>query len=378
MPNVTTSPAITIEPKALAAALTAVKPAVSRSHPVAALGGVLLRSVDGTTTISATNLDTSVTREVPSIGAVGNLDVVLPHAELVKAAKLCERYGLLTVASDDREARLTAGARTITLHTLRREDFPPPAETNVDPVFVSDDPAAIATAIERAIVFASCDQTRRALTGALLAFAADGTISLVATDAWRLCVIALPATTTREPGSLLVDSAGLKLAAKAMRKAATVAVTCGPCNVTVEIPGERWTLRTIDAQYPNYQQLVPDSHDGTITASVRDLAAATALAQAFAQRNAPMRISVRPDDASVHIHGKTPDVGSFNEELPGAVADGYRLGEDFEIGVNSAHFADAVGIALGDEVVIETTAPHKPLVLRDGADRVVLMPIRLN
>jgi DNA polymerase-3 subunit beta len=437
---------ISAAPKALVDDLAAVKPAVGTRSAVQALTGVRIFTKAGVAYAEANNMQTAVRRRL-SAAVHGELDTVVPHGDLAKAAKLFvkresirlepaprvvrtftsehdveaelrtrghhtllakpwEKRGWIADSPaevlawiDEVEAvmalppetiddlRVTDGKRTIELRSLRMADWPAFPAGDETPLFNAPSGAELSATLLRAARFASSDDTRPVLTGIGVHYGAER-IRLWATDSYRLCDIAAPAVSMREPDAeqlektqplVNVPAAGLVMAAKAMKKSGAVTASTTKDHAVVRFGDEVWAVRMIDGQFPNFRQLVPDHHDVEVTMPLAELAGACDVAVAFARRNAPMRFAV---NGQVKVTGVTPDVCEFEELLPGATyTTPGRYMRDYggmEVGLSPEFVRDIAQAHIGDTATLRLISPLRPALFVEGDDIYLQMPIRLN
>lgn len=459
-----TAPTLTMAPKSLADALAAVKAATGTRSAVAALSGVHIFTRDGAAFIETTDMETFARKRLDA-DVLGDIDALVSHADAAKAAKLfAKRAGvriepsprvvrtftdehvlraemgalghdlnvlsgynvrrgaardvLVYLADVERvmarepetvdDVRVTDGARTIVLQSLRMEDFPAFPAGDETALLYTDHAHELGAALERAANFASSDETRPILTGIAFNYRGE-TLRLQATDSYRLCDLAAPASSWRErdeqDGIVNVPARGLLMAAKLMRKStepvsvSTVVAKVGGLSrgtyALVRHAGLDFAIRTCDGQYPDFARLVPDSHEVELTAPVAELAGACEVAVAFARKNAPMRLVL---NGSVKVTGSTPDIAEFEEVLANArytrseahrtVIESNGAGaapsiaqpepDEFAVGFNAEFFASIVKVYGSATATLRLISPLRPGLFVDGDDRYLLMPIRLN
>lgn len=396
--------AVSVSPSALDVVLKAVKPAVDAKSSVAALGGVLLTANEAGLHVSATNLEVAVRRRVVDAVVERDLDVVASAAMLAQAVKALAKCESITIGHDREsgEVILHGGRRVIRLRTLRREDFPPMPRT-IDPsrrVFEAS-AADFKSVISRILPFASGDETRPILTGVCFERRTKihnhepGPIDTVtATDSYRLAVLQspfplnLPNIQGGEHQPLIIPALALKLVLRNV-KAGTVSMyapTDTPFAGLVNHDAcEEWAVRTIGGQFPNWSQLIPDTHEVIVDMPTEHLRSAATLASQFCQRNAPMRVAV---NGNVQVTGHTPDVCSIEEIIDDAQIGylpsksgswtPYQNGEPLEIGFNPEFMLDIAKTVRGDRCKLKLISPLRPGLVDDDGDLFLLMPIRLN
>jgi DNA polymerase-3 subunit beta len=379
-------PSITIEPKALADALAAVKPALGRRNTIGALTGVRLTTSATGSHLAATDLDVFVQNSLPDGEIEGKLDCVVAHHELADVAKVFAKEGCLTLALESGEPgcdRLVCSheQRKVALQTLRLQDFPLCPAPDGRHLFTADG-AELAAALERVGRFASTDETRPIACGISVDWN-DGLV-LVATDSKRLAAIPAPAAPKvskraerdrqDDPNRVTIGGRGLLLAAKAMRKTDSVRVVAGDTHAILEWQGNLWAIRLVNGLYPRWRNLIPDKFPHTIKIPVSELVQASELAAKFLPDSTPARLLV---NGGVKLHGGTHFGPAFEQILKGASA---QLADQdtFEIGFNAEFLRTLAGTYVSDIAIVRLTNPRGLVLFEDRDDRYLLMPIDLD
>lgn len=268
-------PEFTIDWASLVEALRTVGVAVSAQPPAPVLGAVLLHARKGALTVSATDYETTVSVRVPAtVRSSGT--VVAEHAELSKLLHA------LTTRTRKRDAAvmpvvLSATAEgalvlelagyTVPVKCHAAGEYPalpdtPPRRARVPREDLTD-------ALGRVLVAAGTDDTLPMLCGAHLHLA-RGSVTLAASDRFRLAVAELPAVSAVGD----VDAAGALIPARPVsRVAARFAggyVNIGlddpfaPSAVSLTCAAIIVTVRTMDGQFPQYRRLLPDTAAATV------------------------------------------------------------------------------------------------------------------
>jgi DNA polymerase III subunit beta len=359
---------------------TASRVASSRSA-VQALSGVQLDASESGLELRATDMEVGLRlrldAEVISPGTV-----VLPARLLLDIVRSLPSGQLtLELRPDEQDVELVCGTAVFHLRTLRNEDFPRLPDPPTDTIVFLAAPAFIDT-VARVARSASRDDTRPILTGILVS-ASDSSLRMVATDSYRLSV---KTTTLDEPVAAPFEA---NVPARALQELARIAQQADAEQIGVArlenqivftlgtTPGAGNAVlssRLIDGQFPNYQQLLPESADHELRVSREELAEVVRRISLLAQKNAPLRLGF--SDGELRVSAQTPDVGEAHETLPIPFA-----GEAFDIGFNPEFFRDGLESLDSPEVLIKLTSPLRPGLIEsaDGSGFVYLvMPIRLG
>jgi DNA polymerase III subunit beta len=348
--------------------------AVSNRATTQALGGILLAADAGGVTLRATDLEmgiqTGLDAEVEGEGTV-----LLPGRQLVEVARsLGVDEVVLETREAERDVELRSGSAVFHLRTLPAEDFPPFPEPSESPIRIPA--AAFAETVELVARAASRDDMRPVLTGVLVK-AAGKEMTMVATDSYRLSV------KRTELDSEVGGELEANVPARALRELARILIAEEAEAVeTSLLPNQAvfgagrvvLTTRLIEGQFPNHEQLLPESYDHDVRLPREEFLEVTRRVSQLAQRNAPLRLSFRSGELTVAA--ETPEVGDATETLPV----GFE-GDPLEIGFNPEFLRDGVESVAGDELLLRLISPLRPGLLQPGEGedfRYLVMPIRLN
>jgi DNA polymerase III subunit beta len=366
---VTTELRATCTRDSLAGALGVVSRGLSTRGTVQVLGGILIRADEGKLTLAATDMEISLRASID--GEVsGDGAVVVPGRLLTDLVRLLPDE-TVTIAHEEGEGVLnvTSGSHSSRLNVYSAEDFPrlPPTDVALHTIAA---PALLAT-IEKVARAASRDESRPVLTGILVRFEGNKLI-MAATDSYRLAV---KETELGESGPEL-DAI---IPARALQELARLAAGADEVllgvheNHVIFRAGDVWlTSRRIDGQFPNYKQLLPETHEAEVTTPRAPLLEVIRRAGVMAQRNAPLRL--RFAEGELGVSAQTQDVGEAHESLPIEYA-----GDPLEIGFNPDFLRDGLEAVGGDAVQLRLINPLRPglLVAPDESFWYLIMPIRL-
>src|SRR5207247_787519 len=156
-----------------------------------------------------------------------------------------------------------------TLRLLPAGDFPglqEPGGTHVEA-----DAGAFAEAISQVARAASRDEARPVLTGVLVEVSREGCV-LAATDSYRLAVRDLLATADGETKAIVPERAFSEAGrAAAAAEKGTVEILVDDAQVSFRIGELMLTSRLIEGEFPNYRQLLPETHESRLTVSRQQL-----------------------------------------------------------------------------------------------------------
>ncbi len=348
---------------------TAGRAATGRTGALPVLSGVRLDLDGDQLTVTGTDLELTI-QVVLTVAGETSGSCVVP-ARLAGDIVRSLPAGAVVFDVTTEEARISAGRSAFGVRTMAVDDFPrlaAPAENAVQlPA------AALAEAVKQVVRAASKDESRPLLTGVLLAAEAGG-LRLVATDSYRLAVRDLPgAAVLGADQKVLVPSRALHEFARVVGGSDQVTLRLGERDATFEAGGVRLTTRLIEGEFPNYRQLIPNTHPNRLTVNREALLAAIKRVKLLARDATPIRMSFTAD--RLDLAATTQDVGQATESL-----DASFDGSDMTVAFNPDYLSDGIDAVGGDDVVLETLDALKPAVVK-GSDAsaflYLLMPVRV-
>jgi DNA polymerase-3 subunit beta len=366
---------ITLERERLLAQLQTVSRVASTRSAIQALSGVQLLASEYGCELRATDMDVGL--RVPLEAEVTRVGTVVLPARLVLdvVRSLPAQSVTLELRSAEQDVEMVSGSATFHIRTLRGEDFPPFPEPDDGSTVELPAEAFVSTALKVA-GSASRDETRPVLTGILVS-ASDRELRMVATDSYRLSVkettleaslsagfeVNVPARALQELGRLVTHAEDEQLRVSVRQN--QVLFTLGRVVLS---------SRLIDGQFPNYQQLLPESFEHELRLAGGEFTDVVRRISLLAQKNAPLRLAFAQGELTVSA--QTPDVGEAQESMPVAFQ-----GEPLEIGFNPDFLRAGLEAIEEGEVVLKLISPLRPGLIESGDEsrfRYLIMPIRLN
>lgn len=348
---------------------------------VHALSGILISAEGDEVTLAATDMELALRSRLNATVERGG-SILVPGRLLVDILRALDSDDVTLEHTPERgEVELTTGQARFVIKSLAAEDFPRLPEVPASGAF-SVPAQPFAKTVERVARAASKDETRPVLTGILVSVA-EGRLRMVATDSYRLSVKETAVETTApEAFEVNVPARALQELSRTVADltAENVSVVAHENQVVFGIDRVTLSSRMIDGQFPNFQQLLPDSYEHEVRVAKAELAAVVRRISLMAQRNAPLRL--RFESGSVTISAQTPDVGEASESMPLNYD-----GDVLEIGFNPQFLLDGLEGVEADELVLKLISALRPGLIEavtdeaqaeDGRFLYLIMPVRLN
>jgi DNA polymerase III subunit beta len=378
-----------VSAKPFTAELKSVLPAIATRSGLPMLSGVRLEASETGVSIEATDLELTaqrVARREVTVDGAGS--VVVPAKALVKAVAAMGEPEIVLESCDGRAGLdVRAGTRTVTLQGWPTDDWPAvPQVSAIDPI-ASIDASGAAEAFERVALCASSDEARPVLTCAALFFREDPpALEVVATDSYRLGVAQIPveAGFRVSDGPMLVPARAVRLLAKQLKGAdgavqiraleASGVEPSRASHIAFSLPDAEWTVRTVEGEFPNWKQVVPNREGGSFEFDPEELGSALRAATSVrSTTGAPVRLTL---DRTCSLTLKDPELGEMREALTEAKFSPNGAGA-MEVAFNPDYLADAIRFCGAERGRMWVRDGLKPALFEGPERRYVLMPIRL-
>jgi len=365
--------------------LSIVSRAVSPRSTLPVLGNILMATDDGRLRLSATNLELGITCWIGAkIEEEGSTTVPARTFTDLVGTLPPDRVNMdLIVRTQTMNVR--CGASNTDLKCIDAQEFPPmPVPDLNDGIQINV--ADIKEMIQQVVFAASTDEARPILTGVLMTIE-DSKITLASADGFRLSV------RTAELSSPAPQPISAVIPARALSELSRIAGGGDDKDVvTMTMPPHsgRVIFRTkdielasqlIEGTFPDYQQIIPVSHQTRTVLSTASFLKASKQAEIFAREGSLIaRVSITPggelQPGTVDISGQSEETGSNQ-----TVVDASIEGPPILIAFNVRFLREVLDVIKTPNVALETTVDTSPGVIRPVGDQNflhVIMPMHLG
>lgn len=367
----------TCNTKDIATAVGAASKVVNAHTTVPILSNVLLQAEDGKIAVRATDLELTLEHAFPA--------TIAEPGAITVPAKLFSSYlgnlpaGTLELAGTPTRASVKCERSNCDFHALPADEYPPlPAAARGSHFTIAA--KKYRDGIEATIFAASGEEARGAVLMGTLIEIEGNALTMVATDGYRLAKF----TTVLDEGvggseRYIVPSRALAEAARNLGGGETIAVSAlgAQSNQLQMAAGSvSITVRLVDGQYPNYQQVIPAHFDRSMTVSTAALMGSLRRAELVAGDRASM-VKLAVSNQTLIVTASSDISGNAYEEL-----EVEQTGEDLAIAFNARYLVEILNHIKAEKTVIEFLGPLSPAAIRPlepldaGQQLYVLMPLR--
>ena len=358
--------------------LQSVSGALSNSTVLPILENFLFEIKDGNLTISATDLQTSMTTSL-TVEAKENGRIAIPSRILLDTLKSLPEQPIAFNIDDNTFAiEINAGDGKYKLSGENGEDFPKiPVVENASSVNL---PASVlAEAINKTIFAVSNDELRPAMTGVYCQLSTTS-LTFVATDAHKLVRYRRKDAKAASTASFILPKKALNLLKSALpSEDINVSVEYNSTSAFFKFSNINLVCRLIDERYPDYEAVIPQNNPNKLTIDRQAFLGSLNRVAIYANKTTH-QVRLKINGSELNISSEDIDFANEAHERLTCQYDG----EDIEIGFNARFLIEMLKNLSCEEVMLEMSTPNRAgLLLPQNGDEnedvlMLVMPVMLN
>jgi len=349
------------------------------------LSHVLLTTDNGRLKIASTNLEVSLSAYIGAhVEEEGSIAVPTGLLHNYVQSLAPEK---LTLSSKENSFLVTGATTSAEFLTMSADEFPEFPHIG-EQVLLRLSPIRLQEILKKLLFAAATTDSRPVLTGVLFRGTPEGVI-LVATDGFRLAELTvewkdLEAEPPAESFEMIIPAKMLKDIGQFSVETVqdelwSLILTKDKNQIVFTSSDVQLYARLIEAEFPQYENIIPKEHSVTVTFDVEPFLRAIKTAALFAQTQShTVQLHVQSAEQSVRIFAESKERGKQESTLPVTIE-----GEGFVTGFNAAYLIDAISAFDGPSVQLRMKQAESPalFVTPDESTislRQVVMPIRLD
>ncbi len=380
---------LTVAKKDLLRLASRMQGVAERKSTMPVLSNVLF-AVDGpgTLRLAATDLYLGLLGKIPAdIAKPGS--VAVPAKELFERVKMMPDGPIHITTGDNAQTTLKAAgsARRYTLRGMPGTDFPPLPQPSEGAPSLALEVDVVQELIAKTHFSISTDETRAHLNSALFEWDGD-LVRMVTTDGHRLSKMEVKVQGRQASATMLIPLKAIhelrklcdELLAESNSKSdrPELTITQSGSSAFFQGGGTTFSVKLVDAQFPPYSQVIPQSFGKSIRCPRGAFAdALRAVAIAASERTGGVKLAFQK--GMMRISSESPESGEGFDEIPVDYE-----GPGIAIGFNAKYFLDVLGALSQEEVTLGLSGELDPAVLRPGEGEkserdfiAVIMPMRI-
>ncbi len=358
--------------------LAAINGVITTNPVVPILENFLFEINDGTLTVTASDLQTSMVTEL-EVEAKENGSIAVPSKILMETlTNLPEQPVTFSIDEETYSIEINSDNGRYKLSGENATDFPKvPTVSDGNSVNISSD--VLATAINNTILATSNDELRPAMTGVYMNLT-DTNTTFVATDGHRLIRYRRVDIASESDNSMIVPRKALTLLKSTLPAENTnVNVEFNVSNAFFKFGNIFMVCRLIDERYPDYENVIPANNENNMTINRSELLGSLKRIAIYANKTThQVRLKITGSELVV----SSEDLDFSNEANERLSCD--HDGEDIEIGFNGKFLIELLGNVSSKEVTMKFSEPNKaglivPVSQDENEDLLMLvMPVMLS
>lgn len=349
---------------------------IEKRTTVPILSHVLLKAADNKLSLTTTDMEIGIIESTPAeIHREGSAAV--PVRRLYSVVKSLKEGVRIELDYDSVKGIMTlkAARANFEFSCLPAEEFP---AINIEklpyrfPLPAKD----IFSLFERTRFAMSTEESRYSLNGVHFHAASGNELRAVATDGHRLAkvTVSLPSSAANLPGVIIPRKTVYEVISLLADTVLDVDIALSDSQISFNIGDVYLTSRLIDAQYPEYEAVIPKTNEKALTMHVRPFREAVARVAIMASEK-EKGIKLKLTENQLELSSASSESGSAIEEMSVEYAN-----DDMEIGFNANYLIEIAHQINSEEAEILLSDTGSPAIIRDLNDTqslYVLMPMRV-
>ena len=366
---------LTIGQEEFITGLQAVQNVVSTRTTLPILSNVLLNAVGDRLTLTATDLDVTISKTVEAKVEIDG-SFTMPVKKLLSIAR---EVGGSQIEMDvsKNQCSIKSGSSAYRVNGLPAEEFPPiPNFSGQTTIQMPQD--TVKTMLRRTSFAVSTDENRYVLNGLYLSFK-ENKLTMVATDGRRLALAEEDVELKDDnPLEVIVPTKAIQELSRSLGDKGDVEIQITENQVSFGLKendgtGSLIVSKLVEGAYPNYKQVIPAESKHRVTLDKEELFHALRRAEIMTSEKANS-VKLTFSENNLTFTANSPEVGESRETM----AIKYE-GEETSIAFNPQFFIDPLKALDEEEVHFEFTDQLSPGVVKVKHPFLyVIMPMRTS
>ena len=356
---------------------------VERRSTMPILSHVLMSSTDRGMLLKATDLENTAT-VLCDVQSEGEFSMAVPAGILSDLAReIREEEEISVTFKENNWIEVVTSSGSFKIAGLSGDDFPSMPEVSPGDLF-SVSSEKLEEMISKTVFSVSDDEMRKNLSGLFFEKRGEQVLRLVATDGHRLSFVDETLEGLNLADDILVPKKAVMEIRKLLRQSKNVRIGGSGNFFVFELKDENlvFTSRLIEADFPDYMQVVPVSTKNMVSVNSEQLLQALKRVSLFSADNVKgggrfVEIIFEEGRLLIDAHLNT---GEGKESIPVEYS-----GEEVKLGFNFNYFQQVLDVVGSEDVVIGFSGHKNPVYLapcEDGKKREgymnVIMPMELD
>jgi DNA polymerase-3 subunit beta len=338
------------------------------------LGNVLFEAKNDRLTLSGTDLEVGIQISLDAqVDQPGKLTLSTKH--ITDITKELPNQAMFFNLKPNHWVEITCQKARFNVVSLSAEGYPNlPLFEEKNYLYANSE--RLSEMIDKTEFAVSTDATRYHLNGVYLEIIDNGMIRLTATDGHRLSFIDYevfnkPLELKR---GVVIPRKGLSELHKMLQGTKNIGIAFEKGYLYAKSESAFLFVRLIEADYPDYRQVIPQSLDKTAKLKREDLLGALKRVSLMAhEKSKGVKLNIQ--DGTLSVASSNPDMGEARDEINIEYS-----GEPAEIGFNAKYMLDCLEVMKDTEIEFHFKDKTKPGLIQSANSKnhtYVIMPMRI-
>ncbi len=339
------------------------------------LGNILIEAQKTKLSILSTNLEmslsTSIGAKVEKEGRVG-----VPARTIVELVSNLPK-GIVDLSEEKEQLKVQGEGFSGNLAGMNTNDFPVIPQGFEKGEVLKLPKEELLDSLTKVLFAVSIDETRPILTGVLFIIG-ENTLTLVASDGFRLSQKTIP-TKIKGSAKVVLPKGALaeliKIASGAESLSLQIRSTANQVVFGIGKEDAFLSSRIIEGDFPNFEKIIPKVTNTKITVGKEDLLRGVKIASVFAKDQGNI-IKLKVQEGSLGIEAESASVGNQKTKLDAKVE-----GPGLDISYNWRFIEELLNVVEGEDVEVSLVDTNSPGIFKDPKDPNFLhliMPVKIQ
>ena len=369
---------ISIERNTLLKLLSHVQNVVEKRNTIPILSNILISAKGNNITLSATDMDLSITETVNST-VIEEGSITTPAQTLYEIVrKIPDGNEIELIANNGNKLSVRSGKSKFSLLCLPKDDFPKIENMNLDNEFLLNS-ELLKKIIDKTRFAISNEETRYYLNGVYMHIveeAGQKSLRAVATDGHRLAKIDVSLSNEKNnvPGVIIPKKTINEIRKLIEDYDGDIRICLNETKIIFYFDNIILSSKLIDGTFPDYEKVIPKNNDKELLVDTKLIyEAVDRVSTVSSEKSRSVKFSIL--DNIISLSSNSAETGSGAEDIEVNYS-----GEKMEIGYNAKYLLEIINQIESNKVKFKLFDASSPLIIEDPKEDnalYILMPMRI-
>ena len=322
-------------------------------------------------TLRATNLEAGIVISVPA--EVQEKGVVAVPASIFSQTLRSIGAEKVTLKAEEGNLLVESRATRTLIKAIPHTEFPKlPDEGETEEITLPREKFLRAM---QGVSYAASPSMIRPELGSVFISISRNFLQAVATDSFRLAEKRIVGVTSKQERDVLIPlkhAAELSYILERVHEE-NIELAADDSQLVVTVGRVRYTSRVVEAQFPNYKEIIPKTFTTEATLLKNDFAEMLRKARVFSGNDQQVGLHIYPKKKIFTATARSSEVGEMSDSLDSALS-----GEDLDINFHIGYLSECLTSIDSDSITMQFAGIGRPLIIKGVSDQAytyLVMPL---